>query len=481
MIRPIPTRITFADVGLEDEGLRRNKTPACMCGVAILCVFKHLPVNDLLSAMRVCREWARWSIQPCLWQHITLPPEQPLSDSQLEGIVRRQPRRLTLDWVKLTLDEMKWLLQRLPQMTELDVEGLDWGEIRALATYYAPPLRRLNAGFVNGMDNEALVKLFSSYRVLRPGQRAHIIGRLLQVTHLSIARSHVNDKGIEFLCTKLKLIHLDISSCYMIDNNCVEIIADYLQETLESLDVRECCCLTVMVLPQLARLKLLSNLGIGYNPLIPSENIRAWTNTYGYKEKEAGYYERAPPYGRQAKLAMPSRIVKFAFQLILNHHVRRLRLNQMPFLNICPYTFTIVTKACDGKQADEPNVSTSQSKKSCSIKEKENLPESFANVKSENITTQRKSLGKKESSAGPGRKQQSPSKNKAMTTNLQENQSGLFKLSNSSKEYQFSKESKTSSIRASTATVESNKNISLQRPKRQPLALLRLKTDLVSN
>ena len=472
VVRPIPIEISRADAGLDDgEGVFKNRQkPAHMCGLVLLCIYKYLPVNDLLSCMRVCREWARWSIHHSLWQHITLPPEEPLSDSQLEGIVRRQPRRLTLSWVKLTFDELMWLLMRLPQMSELDVEGLDWDEVRALATCYAPPLRKLNAGFVNGIDNDTIRELLSPSIIQRPGFRNVKRARLLQITHLSIARSHVSDEGIKFLCTELKLIHLDISSCYMIDNNCVEIIADHLHETLESLDTRGCCGLTVMVLPQLARLKLLSNLGIGYNPLIPSGALRAWTNTFGYKEKEDGFYERVPPSVRQAKLAMQSRLVKFAFQEILKSHAEKLRQHQKSYSNMSPSAFKKPEQGCDGKQAEEPKPSTSQSKKSYSTKEKENLPESSsADIESESVTTQSKSPGKKQSTAALETKKRSPSKDKAKPSKLQADQRDtISKKSNPSKENKASKEIKRSSSRASTVTEDSNVDTSPSRSRRRP-------------
>lgn len=328
VVRPAPIEVSRADAGLDDgEGISKSAKPASMCGLVLLCIFKYLPVNDLLSVMRVCREWSRWSIHHSLWPRITLPPNKPVLPVQLEGIVRRQPSKLTLNWVIISQEQLKWLLTRLPQLSEAEFEGLSWGEVRCLSTCYSPPLVKLNLNFCEGVNDDAIKQFLSSPVSRRPGFRNHQASRMKSITHLSLAGSFISDVSIKALCSELQLIHLDISNCMLVTENTIEIIASKQSETLESLDVRACSNLSPLCLPFIVKLKLMSSLSIDHCDLIPPGATRAWAQTHGYTVGKDLVLTRIPPSIRKANLAFQSRLVKTTFQEILRNHIKKLSQN----------------------------------------------------------------------------------------------------------------------------------------------------------
>ncbi|KAF2358871.1 Zinc finger CXXC-type [Trinorchestia longiramus] len=325
VVRPAPIELSRADAGLVDyDSPLKNSKPANMSGLVLLCVFKLLPVSDLLAVMRVCREWARWAIHPSLWQHIILPTNKPVRHDQLEGIVRRQPGKLTLNWVQVTQPQLKWLLMRLPQLSELEMEGLCWGEVREIATCYCPPLSKLNLNFVQGINDDTVALMFSSPVSKRPGFRNQQCTRLKNLTHLSLSNALITDVSVKLICSQLRLIHLDLSSCVMVTEDTISILIDNLASSLESLDVRACPSLTVFCLPELAKLKLLSWLGLENCNHIPEGAIRAWAQTHGYTEVKKGILARIPPTVKKVSMAVQSRLVKSAFQEILKTHIQKL-------------------------------------------------------------------------------------------------------------------------------------------------------------
>ncbi|KAA0194199.1 hypothetical protein HAZT_HAZT008488 [Hyalella azteca] len=323
VVRPAPIELSRADAGLLDLHNGQSK-PAIMCGLVLLSVFKLLSVNDLLVVMRVCREWARWSVHPSLWPHLTLPPNRPVRPDQMEGIVRRQPNKLTLSWTQLTQAQLKWLLMRLPQLSELELEGLTWGEVREIATCYCPPLSKLNLNFVQGFNDDTLALMLAPPVSKRPGFRNQQCSRLSNLTHLSLSNSLVTNTGITAICSELRLVHLDVSNCIMVTEDTIKIIVDGVGNTLESLDVRSCQNLKVFCLPELAKLKLLSWLGMDNCPNVPIGALQAWSQTHGYTEVKKGVYTRIPPTVKKVSRAIQSRLVKSAFQEILKTHIQKL-------------------------------------------------------------------------------------------------------------------------------------------------------------
>ena len=317
-----------ADAGLDKgEGITKNSKPASMCGLVLLCVFKYLSVADLLSVMRVCKEWARWSIHPSLWSHITLPPNKPVRTEQLEGIVRRQPSKITCSWVIITEEQLKWLLTRLPQLSEAEFEGLSWGEVRCLATCYSPPLVKLNLGFCEGINDDAIKQFLSSPVSRRPGFRNHQASRMKSITHLSLAGSFISDISMKAICSELQLIHLDISNSVLVTEETIHVIVENLKETLESLDLRACVNIGPLCLPDLVKLKYLSRLCFGHCDLIPIGAVRVWAQAHGYTVDKDQTLTRIPPSVRQVNLAIQSRLVKTAFQEILKTHIQKLSQN----------------------------------------------------------------------------------------------------------------------------------------------------------
>jgi len=138
----------------------------------LIPIFRKLTVADLLVCMRVCRAWNRCSADSSLWKCLDLS-HQSISQFSLSGIIRRQPQSLLLDWSSLTQQQYGWLIDRLPNLRQLSLQGCSAAVLSALKLPAVSPaalsrpallqLTVLDLSWVSGINDVLLDKtIFSS-------------------------------------------------------------------------------------------------------------------------------------------------------------------------------------------------------------------------------------------------------------------------------------------------------------------------------
>ena len=175
----------------------------------LLPVFQYLPVADLLTCMRVCRSWNRYSIDPSLWQMMDLSHRQ-LSQLILAGIIRRQPRCLILDWSSFSHQQCAWLMDRLPHLSSLSIQGCNLSVLDAFklpsvspAAFNRAPLSKLTVldlSWVSGLNDiliEKSILASASHRLSNLKQLA-LAGS--QLTDVSLAAFNSALPSLECLC-----------------------------------------------------------------------------------------------------------------------------------------------------------------------------------------------------------------------------------------------------------------------------------------
>uniref|UniRef100_A0A8D8M5C2 JmjC domain-containing histone demethylation protein 1 n=2 Tax=Cacopsylla melanoneura TaxID=428564 RepID=A0A8D8M5C2_9HEMI len=183
----------------------------------VLPIFSFLSHSDLALCAAVCKTWAQLSIDPSLWTRMNLTGKH-LTAHCLNGIVRRQPRSLILDWTAIAKRQLAWLVVRLPQLKELSLQGCSYMGVAALRTCTCPPLLCLDLSFVNGMNDASLRDILSPPQDSRPGLH-DTKSRLRNLTTLKLAGCDITDISLRYIVQNIpQLSHLDMSHCTLITN-----------------------------------------------------------------------------------------------------------------------------------------------------------------------------------------------------------------------------------------------------------------------
>lgn len=161
----------------------------------LLPMFRFLSIPDLLTCMRVCRSWNRYSIDPALWKLMDLS-KRHLTPIILAGIIRRQPRSLVMDWSSFSHQQCAWLMDRLPHLTTLSMQGCSASVLGALklppvilpafSRAPLPKLTVLDLSWVSGL-NDILIE--SSILSSPPH-------RLSNLRQLALAGSQLTDSSL---------------------------------------------------------------------------------------------------------------------------------------------------------------------------------------------------------------------------------------------------------------------------------------------
>ena len=141
-VRPVQAAPIHRSNDSHEQPYVYNKT-------IVVSVFKYLSKKDLATCASVCRNWARYSVDPNLWRTIDLS-NNILTAAHLSGIISRQPETLILNWTNVAKRQLAWLLSRLSQLRNLSLKGCNWSGVCALNTYACPPLASLDLSLVSG-------------------------------------------------------------------------------------------------------------------------------------------------------------------------------------------------------------------------------------------------------------------------------------------------------------------------------------------
>ncbi|KAI5722052.1 hypothetical protein M8J76_002946 [Diaphorina citri] len=249
----------------------------------ILPVFSYLSHSDLALCAAVCKTWSQLSVDPSLWTRMNLTGKH-LTAHCLNGIVRRQPRALILDWTAIAKRQLAWLVVRLPQLKELSLQGCSYMGVAALRTCTCPPLLSLDLSFVNGMNDASLRDILSPPQDSRPGLH-DTKSRLRNLTTLKLAGCDITDISLRYIVQNIpQLSHLDMSQCTRITDAAIAQLSTPPAPTIQSLvylDVSGCHGLTSQSLELLARCENLKHIDLRYVPLISNQAVLNHVNNMG--------------------------------------------------------------------------------------------------------------------------------------------------------------------------------------------------------
>ena len=263
VVRPPPPPPIQETDGENEQNLVYNKT-------AVLAIFRFLSIKDLLNCALVCRTWARYSTDFSLWKKLDMS-HYSLRSVHLTVIVRRQPECLLLDWTNINKMQLAWLLERLPQLRTLSLQGCTWAGVRALKRCSCPPLEKLNLSYVTSLNDTVLQEILDSPTDSRPG----IIdktSRLKHLKNLSLAGCDLTDRGVRYIVQQLSdLETLDLSSIGRLTDSGVAHLTSL--SNLASLNLANCKLLTETTLDHLAKCKALKRLDLRHTTQVSTQAV----------------------------------------------------------------------------------------------------------------------------------------------------------------------------------------------------------------
>ena len=241
---------------------------------ALLCIFRHLPQEILITCSLVCKAWSNVSVDPKLWTKMNCSHHK-LSASLLMAIVRRQPEHLIIDWTNLAKRQLSWLIARLPALKSLSIQGTQIGAVLGLHTCLCPPLQVLDLSFVRSLNDSAIRDILSPPKDSRPGL-TDSKSRLRNLKVLKLAGTDISDVALRYITTGVpSLIHLNISSCQRVTDAGVAQIgcSPSAINTLVELDLSSCKLVTELCLEYLSKCEALTYLDLRHVPQVPTQAV----------------------------------------------------------------------------------------------------------------------------------------------------------------------------------------------------------------
>ena len=202
-------------------GSNSNELELILRPEILIPVFRYLSVHELLVCMRVCRAWNQNSIDPSLWKIMDLS-HRHLTPIMLAGIIRRQPRFLILDWSSLTPQQCAWIMDRLPHLASLSLQGISAACLSALklpapspsvpySRSVLPKLTVLDLSWVSGLNDLLLEK---SVVVAQPPHR------LTNLKRLALSGSSLTDRTLNSIASCFPVLkHLCVAFCLQFSPN----------------------------------------------------------------------------------------------------------------------------------------------------------------------------------------------------------------------------------------------------------------------
>ena len=276
IIRPHPIGAPKEFVELENgskHALDRN---------VWLRIFGFLTQSDLCLCMRVCRTWNRWAMDHRFWLKLDLS-QQKLSQFALVGIVRRQPNFLDLSWTNITFKQLLWLLNRLPRVQELCIQGATQATLSALGQVSCPRIKVLDVRWSVGVVDSLLNEIISPPSPTE-GRANETKSRLSLLSEIRLAGCDVTGQTIRTLvryCDYLSKV--DFSYCPGVVDEDVDFITSFnspLSRKLTQVDFTGCPKLSDIILHFLKRCNGLRRVDLRGCKQISAEAVKDFAESY---------------------------------------------------------------------------------------------------------------------------------------------------------------------------------------------------------
>ena len=205
----------------------------------MLAIFRYLTPKDLITCSLVCKQWAKYSIDPVLWRTIDLT-HQSFTANLLKSIVRRCPETLILDWTKISKVAFQWLLLRLNNIRRLSLRGFMYDTVSVLSSCGIPHLITLDLSYVTGLTDMKLRDILKPFHDIRLAPVANPKSRLCNLQVFKVAGTDISDASVLHIVEELKAVcELDLS-CTRITDSAIEQFALRPVQTLRKLNL-SCC------------------------------------------------------------------------------------------------------------------------------------------------------------------------------------------------------------------------------------------------
>ena len=233
VVRPLPIIPPPEEVSCEDD------KPHVLPRKLWLKIYHNLSQKELCICMCVCKTWNRWALDSRFWNRIDVSNRR-ITQSMLEGIVRRQPLALNLDHTNITFRQLEWLLQRLPRLLKLSLDGNTSAAVTSLLFASCPPLRSLDISWCEGVRDDLLFDLLSP-----PSEGK---SRLRHLRELRLSGCDVTDETIRNISRFLPYLEtLDVSYCSKMTDAGVDVLTSetsICRDILREIDLSGCVRIT---------------------------------------------------------------------------------------------------------------------------------------------------------------------------------------------------------------------------------------------
>lgn len=249
--------------------------PAC-----IIPIFQFLPQADLARCSRVCRSWASMSSDSSLWLRLDVTGKR-LTATCLNGVFKRQPVVLLMNWTAIAKRQLEWLIPKLTRLRVLSLQGCSWSGVTALRSSPSVPpcLTSLDLSYVTGMSDASLRDVLASMADSSRSSSNDTTNRsrFRNLNTLKLAGAELGDVSLRYIVQYApNLIELDLAQNYRITDAGIAQLTTpngNAVSTLQVLDLSGCVSVTDTALDHLLKCSALRRLDMKQTPKVTTAGI----------------------------------------------------------------------------------------------------------------------------------------------------------------------------------------------------------------
>lgn len=249
--------------------------PACM-----VPVFQYLPQADLARCSRVCRSWSSITSDSSLWLRLDVTGKR-LTATCLNGVFKRQPVVLLMNWTAIAKRQLEWLIPKLTRLRVLSLQGCSWSGVTALRSSPSVPpcLTSLDLSYVTGMSDASLRDVLASMADSSRTSSNDTTNRsrFRNLNTLKLAGAELGDVSLRYIVQYApNLIELDLAQNYRITDAGIAQLTTpngNAVSTLQVLDLSGCVSVTDAALDHLLKCVALRRLDMKQTPKVTTAGI----------------------------------------------------------------------------------------------------------------------------------------------------------------------------------------------------------------